>query len=64
MLPMTEQVISAVPDVRAKVLNAENGDFIVLGCDGIWDSLSSQSSVLYQISSIIPVSNYHQFVKK
>jgi len=44
-LPMTEQVIIALPDVQARVLNAYDVDFIVLGCDGIWDSLSSQSTV-------------------
>jgi len=45
MLLETEQVVIALPDVQARILNAEYGDFVVLGCDGIWDSLSSQSTV-------------------
>jgi len=45
LLLETEQVIIALPDVQGRVLNAEDGDFIVLGCDGIWDSLCSQSVV-------------------
>ncbi|KAL4135117.1 hypothetical protein QTP88_006766 [Uroleucon formosanum] len=45
LLLETEQVVIALPDVQARILNAEDGDFIVLGCDGIWDSLSSQSTV-------------------
>ncbi|XP_025190865.1 probable protein phosphatase CG10417 [Melanaphis sacchari] len=44
-LPITQQVIIALPDIQTRVLNAYDGDFIVLGCDGIWDSLSSQSTV-------------------
>ncbi|CAH1733074.1 probable protein phosphatase CG10417 [Aphis gossypii] len=53
MLPITEQVVIALPDVQARLLNAYDGDFIVLGCDGIWDSLSSQSTVDF-------ISNYIQ----
>ncbi|XP_060858549.1 protein phosphatase ppm-1.G-like isoform X2 [Metopolophium dirhodum] len=45
LLRETEQVVIALPDVQARILNAEYGDFIVLGCDGIWDSLSSQATV-------------------
>lgn len=51
-LPVTEQVIIALPDVQARLLNAEYGDFIVLGCDGIWNSLSSQSTVDF-LSSLV-----------
>lgn len=53
MLPITEQVVIALPDVQARLLNAYDGDFVVLGCDGIWDSLSSQSTVDF-------ISNYIQ----
>lgn len=45
LLLETEQVVIALPDIQGRVLNAEDGDFIVLGCDGIWDTLSSQAAV-------------------
>jgi len=38
-------MITALPDVQAIDLKPENGDFIVLACDGIWNSLCSQKAV-------------------
>lgn len=43
--PNTEQVITAMPDVRTIDTKLENGDFIVLACDGIWNSIDSQGAV-------------------
>ena len=39
-----QHIISALPDVQVKRLNRED-DFLVIGCDGIWDMLSSQECV-------------------
>lgn len=43
-LPNTEQMITALPDVRVTKLESDV-EFIVLACDGIWNSLSSQEVV-------------------
>lgn len=36
-----EQMITADPELRTLELTAED-EFIVLACDGVWNSLSSQ----------------------
>jgi len=38
-------MITALPDVQSLDLKPENGDFIILACDGIWNSLCSQKAV-------------------
>ena len=45
-LPPKEQAITAFPDVRCHPLNAKI-DFVVMGCDGIWELHSSQGVVEY-----------------
>lgn len=44
-LPNTEQMVTALPEVSIKVVEPGNQNFIVLACDGIWNSLSSQEVV-------------------
>ena len=44
-LPLTEQMISPVPDVRRLTINPDTDSFIFLACDGIWNSLNSQEVV-------------------
>ncbi|VVC41516.1 Fibrinogen binding protein,PPM-type phosphatase domain,PPM-type phosphatase, divalent cation binding [Cinara cedri] len=44
-LPNTEQMITALPDVTDLDIKPESINFIVLACDGIWNSLSSQEVV-------------------
>lgn len=39
-----KQIISGVPDVRTIQLN-DKDEFIVLGCDGIWDCVTNQECV-------------------
>lgn len=44
-LSAEEQVVTAQPDVLTHKINYSNDDFIILGCDGIWECLSSQECV-------------------
>jgi protein phosphatase 1G len=44
-LPLTEQMISPVPDVKQLTINPETDPFMILACDGIWNSMSSQEVV-------------------
>ena len=44
-LPLSEQMISPVPDVKRLTINPETDSYIFLACDGIWNSLNSQEVV-------------------
>merc|ERR1712141_818550 len=44
-LPLSEQMISPVPDVKRLTINPKTDSFISLACDGIWNSLNSQEVV-------------------
>jgi len=43
-LGVEAQLITAVPDIEKRVLTADD-DFIVVGCDGIWECKSNQAIV-------------------
>ena len=43
-LPLKDQMITAMPDIRTEKITSET-DFIIIACDGIWDCLSSQEAV-------------------
>jgi len=43
-LPPEEQVICSTPDFLVKELTPED-EFIILGCDGIWDVMTNQEAV-------------------
>ena len=45
-LPPEEQMITANPDIVVEDLTPDC-DFIVLGCDGIWDCLTNQEACDY-----------------
>ncbi len=45
-LPPEEQMITANPDIREEDLTQEC-DFIIIGCDGIWDCLTNQEACDY-----------------
>ena len=40
-----EQMISPVPDIRTLQIDSTKDSYIVLACDGIWNSLTSQEVV-------------------
>uniref|UniRef100_A0A146KPM3 protein-serine/threonine phosphatase n=1 Tax=Lygus hesperus TaxID=30085 RepID=A0A146KPM3_LYGHE len=44
-LDAREQMITALPDVVVETLDRSTDEFIVLACDGIWNSMSSQEVV-------------------
>jgi len=41
----TEQMITALPDVKTLRINPKQDDFMILACDGIWNFMSSQDVV-------------------
>eukprot|EP01107_Rhizomastix_libera_P000150 TRINITY_DN1028_c0_g1_i2.p1 TRINITY_DN1028_c0_g1~~TRINITY_DN1028_c0_g1_i2.p1 ORF type:complete len:314 (-),score=89.04 TRINITY_DN1028_c0_g1_i2:61-1002(-) len=43
-LPPKDQIITAYPDVKEVKITDED-EFVVLGCDGVWDVLSNQQCV-------------------
>lgn len=40
-LKKDEQLITATPEIKHKVLNSSS-EFLILGCDGIWETLSTE----------------------
>ena len=44
-LSPNEQLVSAVPELRHHIINAENDQFLLLACDGVWDVMSSKHAV-------------------
>lgn len=50
-LPLDGQIVTPKPDVKVEHLGTED-QFIILGCDGIWDVLSSQESVDYVLDKL------------
>uniref|UniRef100_A0A915CE89 protein-serine/threonine phosphatase n=1 Tax=Parascaris univalens TaxID=6257 RepID=A0A915CE89_PARUN len=56
-LPLKDQMISAQPDVTVHSIKPED-EFVVIACDGIWNSLSSQEAVDFirkRISGGVPL---------
>jgi len=46
-LPLKDQMITAMPDIRKEKIGGQGGEtpFLIIACDGIWDCLTSQESV-------------------
>ena len=43
-LPLESQMVSPLPDIKEAVLELED-EFLIICCDGIWNSLDSQEAV-------------------
>jgi serine/threonine protein phosphatase PrpC len=56
-VPREDQMITAEPDITVTDLLPDD-EFFILGCDGIWDCLSSQQAVSshYLLGSIVETS--------
>ena len=50
-------MISPVPDVKTLQLDAKRDSFILLACDGIWNSLSSQETVDFVQQRLLKLEN-------
>ena len=46
-LSLPEQMISPQPDIRQITIDPEHDTWMILACDGIWNSMSSQEVVDY-----------------
>lgn len=46
-----EQIITSEPDIIQVTLDPED-EFIILGCDGIWDCLTNENAVQYVLDRI------------
>jgi len=44
-IPAAEQIVTAFPDVWTVPLKPDEDEFLVLGCDGIWETNSNQDAV-------------------
>jgi len=51
-----EQLISAVPDIKKRTLTSDD-EFMVIGCDGIWECMSNQA-IMDFVSERIKANNY------
>lgn len=57
-IPPSGQMITAEPDITQVTVNPGRDEFLVLGCDGIWDCLTNEEAVKYvrdRIDSKTPV---------
>ena len=50
-LPPQEQIITAYPDVIEEKMSKDN-DFIIIGCDGIWDCIQDQDACDFIIKKL------------
>mmetsp|Transcript_3850 Transcript_3850/g.7516 ORF Transcript_3850/g.7516 Transcript_3850/m.7516 type:complete len:107 (-) Transcript_3850:301-621(-) len=56
-IPPSGQMITAEPDIVQVTLNPAD-EFLILGCDGIWDCLTNEEAVKYvrdRIDEMTPV---------
>lgn len=58
-----EQLISPVPEIKRKMLTPED-EFIVLGCDGIWECKSNQAIVEFVAQRLNPTAPVSKLVEE
>lgn len=51
--PPAKQIITCVPEIRVETL-AEEDEFVVLACDGIWDVMSNQQVINFIRLRLLP----------
>lgn len=51
---MSEQMISALPDVTRTEVIPGSDEFVVIACDGIWNSMTSQEVVDFVFDRLHP----------
>ena len=52
-LKPSEQIITCVPDIKAHQIT-DNTDFIILGCDGVWDVMGNEQAVNFVRVHLLP----------
>eukprot|EP00331_Platyophrya_macrostoma_P024731 CAMPEP_0176439384 /NCGR_PEP_ID=MMETSP0127-20121128/19909_1 /TAXON_ID=938130 /ORGANISM="Platyophrya macrostoma, Strain WH" /LENGTH=300 /DNA_ID=CAMNT_0017823639 /DNA_START=53 /DNA_END=955 /DNA_ORIENTATION=+ len=58
-----EQLISSVPEIKRRMLTADD-EFIVIGCDGIWETLSNQSIAEFMGQRIYSATNISKAIEE
>lgn len=56
-LPLRDQMISALPDIRTLTVDTEEDEFMVIACDGIWNFMNSQQVVDFVRERLTPDSD-------
>merc|ERR1711933_271295 len=44
-VPAAEQIVTAFPEVREVEIKAGEDEFLVIGCDGIWEKCENEDAV-------------------
>eukprot|EP00928_Gymnodinium_smaydae_P015925 TRINITY_DN15926_c0_g1_i1.p1 TRINITY_DN15926_c0_g1~~TRINITY_DN15926_c0_g1_i1.p1 ORF type:complete len:467 (-),score=131.70 TRINITY_DN15926_c0_g1_i1:145-1545(-) len=52
--PPSEQIISGVPETRTLQLKQGEDEFVLIGCDGLWECMSAQQMVNFVRSRLPP----------
>eukprot|EP00929_Paragymnodinium_shiwhaense_P087067 TRINITY_DN47376_c0_g2_i2.p1 TRINITY_DN47376_c0_g2~~TRINITY_DN47376_c0_g2_i2.p1 ORF type:complete len:462 (+),score=140.73 TRINITY_DN47376_c0_g2_i2:74-1459(+) len=53
--PQDEQLISAAPDTLSRKIEAKEDEFILMGCDGLWECMTVQAAVDFVRRRLPPV---------
>ncbi|KAA3675841.1 protein phosphatase 1G [Paragonimus westermani] len=56
-LPLSDQMITPVPDITQFDLIPGSDEFLVIACDGVWNSMTSQEVVSFVYDRLHPCSN-------
>lgn len=59
-LPLSEQMITSLPDIVHLEIDTEQDEFMVLACDGIWNFMSSQEVCDYVSVRLQGARNYER----